>query len=408
MSDQARSVSYLKVCLLPLGGFLAAILILEVALRLFGPSWIAYRVREIESRGSSLSVGSDALWPIDRRNGKVAGFIPGARFAASHPEYSHPVQIDEWGGRATLKSDSARDEKRVPFLGDSMSFGVGVRDSETYLSLLGREVNVRLLNLGVPGSSLPNQLDAIERKHRELGSPPLYLFVFFPNDISEIAWQHGLILNKEGRSGWYGSGGRGNSPWAIRWERELSWLNLHLACHPLFGRLYSVQFLKSQLLMVYNLFYQTRKIDRRMDPSLLVMTQDSHFADEAGECLGKEVERLVRLSRRLRFAPFFILIPDRYQVYPELLRMRAAYYHLNLREIDVELPQRMIKEKLREHGIPFLDLLECLRTQGKDLYYRQDFHLTPAGHRAVKECLSPHLKRIVASYFPEGSGALRR
>ena len=52
-------------------------------------------------------------------------------------------------------------------MGDSFAFGVGVDDRQTYVNLLDLKSSLRYLNLGVPGSALPNHLDIIEYRHVE-------------------------------------------------------------------------------------------------------------------------------------------------------------------------------------------------------------------------------------------------
>ena len=39
--------------------------------------------------------------------------------------------------------------------------------------------------------------------------------------------------------------------------------------------------------------------------------------------------------------------------------------------------------------------MQCLENKGDNLYYIQDNHLTPTGHKAVAECLYPQLEEII-------------
>lgn len=112
----------------------------------------------------------DYLGPsVRKENGQFLSFTPFSRFTISHYEYRHSADIDELGAESSRKRPPGRSS--VPFVGDSFVFGIGVPDQETFVNHLARGAPWRFVNLGVPGTSLNLQLDIVEKRHAELGSP---------------------------------------------------------------------------------------------------------------------------------------------------------------------------------------------------------------------------------------------
>lgn len=115
----------------------------ELALRWGGPRWLGYRMRELTA-GTAETFGTDAGFPLELRNDIVIGYRPGSRFPVTHYEYMTRAAIDGRGGRMTAAAGAPCD-RVVPFLGDSVTFGVGVEDHETFVSLL------RARSTSIPG-----------------------------------------------------------------------------------------------------------------------------------------------------------------------------------------------------------------------------------------------------------------
>ena len=169
------------------GCFMGAVLC-EVTLRAFGPHWLKLRIQEVGVKNitglDEGNFGSDKDWPVEENNGRFVRFTPLSKFKVWHYEYDMEANIDQWGGRKTLNSPGADKNALIPFLGDSFTFGVGVKDDETYGSLLSKTMSYPLINLGMPGSCLANHLDILEHRHAELGSPQLYVFNVFDTKLS--------------------------------------------------------------------------------------------------------------------------------------------------------------------------------------------------------------------------------
>ncbi len=57
----------------------------ELYVRVAGPDSLELRMRELTA-GSAQSFGSDAAWPIERRDGRILRFEPGAELTIQNVE----------------------------------------------------------------------------------------------------------------------------------------------------------------------------------------------------------------------------------------------------------------------------------------------------------------------------------
>ena len=172
---------------LALASLALAIGVAELAMRVLAPPWLRARMREVAAARSLTDWGSDADWPVESDRGEPVRFVPGSAFDVRDDEYAHSVKIDEYGGRASGRAPAGT-PPIVPVFGDSMTFGLGVRDEETWVSLAGRSLPVRLENFGMPGSEMIEDLHAIDVLDARLGAPRVCVFVvFLGNDLTQIA-----------------------------------------------------------------------------------------------------------------------------------------------------------------------------------------------------------------------------
>lgn len=82
---------------------------------------------------------------------------------------------------------------RVLFMGDSVTFGLGVPLEETFVRALEKELNgqglpprVETLNLGYPGQNLVTEFKELKTRGA-VYEPNLVVWVFFPNDMENVA-----------------------------------------------------------------------------------------------------------------------------------------------------------------------------------------------------------------------------
>ena len=320
--------------------------------------------------GQAYEFGSDQTWPVVKANGRFKSFTPNSSFSIRHLEYDNKANIDEFGGRHTKYNEGG---EMVPFLGDSFTFGVGVEDEETYVSLLSEIYGVRFLNLGVPGSALHSQKDIIEMRHHEIGKPNIYVFnVFIGNDFDDIYGHDILESNKNVTY---------KKKKAVPWIASINGFVYH---NNILKRSYTIQFFRQKVLQSI-----TRDSEVLINPIFKITRKDKPYLIIANKSFNKELERLIAMSSTFRFGIIFIILPDVYQVNKDLMRVKAKYYGIEEDMLDMLAPNRILEKNFRDHQIHFIDTTDCLmRNDRVDmLYYTQDNHFTKYGHKSVAECI---------------------
>jgi lysophospholipase L1-like esterase len=145
--------------------------------------------------------GVGVLWLADRAAGWIAdpGFTPLAgapatRSVLERPEFRVPVRINQAGFRGgPFPGAKPPGVYRIVVLGDSFTFGYGVREHQAYPARLARRLNARtggrprveVVNLGVPGAGPLDYLWHLEHTGLAL-QPDLVVVGLFANDVNDI------------------------------------------------------------------------------------------------------------------------------------------------------------------------------------------------------------------------------
>jgi hypothetical protein len=88
----------------------------------------------------------------------------------------------------------------------------------------------------------------------------------------------------------------------------------------------------------------------------------------------------------------FVLIPDALQVSPQALDAYLTGYNINPADVDLEQPNRRLREELERRGMPVIDVLPAFRAareNGVQLHGTVDAHLTPEGHKILVDQVTP-------------------
>jgi hypothetical protein len=344
----------------------ATLVVCEVALRVAGPEWLRASMAMSAAGAAVLGETPNPFGFAEWANGMAVRFRPGAEFAVVDREYRNDVHITSWGTRVT-GSDGAGPEAIV-FAGDSFTFGLGVDDLDTFVSRSCRATHLACLNNGIPGASLPSELNALETNLISWGSPGRVVFVFFAgNDLPEL-----LAMTEQTR--------RPAQP-PPKTRAALQNLNRYVNDSPVLSRSYTLRLFKRTAM--------TWATPGSMD--LMMVTAAGargDFGRRARAALSASLDRLERLSKEDRFAASFLILPDRHQVFHQMMVDAARYYHLDPDTLDMQFPQRILEEELNRRGIPYQDVQSCLDPSDEQLYYRRDNHFTRRGHAAVAACIA--------------------
>jgi hypothetical protein len=366
---------------------LGIFIIFEIALRIFTPDWLAYRMKYLDI-GDSRGYGSDADWKVKYKDNKFYSFLPNSTFKIYHYEYENTVHINELGARYTSPGEKTDTSGLIPFTGDSFVIGVGVEDSENIVALSKKSTGYNFLNLGIGGTSMPIQRDIIHMRYDELGKPGLVVYGFFlGNDFDDIIKEtekkqpDSLVAQKNPEKT------SESNPNGFLWK-----FNYFINHNNFFKRLYVLQFIKQKILNIKNKGHV-----KDMDPVFYIMNSKN---EPYIERVKKEIDQEIGNLSKEPYQSIVILIPDRYQVNPVIRNNMCTYYNLKESDIDPLIPNKLLIAALDKYHIPYIDPTACISDHLKDgkLYYIQDNHFTKLGQQVISSCVKDSLQRMISQF----------
>ena len=297
-------------------------------------------------------------------------------------------------------------------LGDSFAFGWGVELEESLFFLVEERLKrvraSRFVKAGVPGTGPSDHwklLPALWERHR----PSIVVLVFFVgNDFTDV--QMGGSAQFEVRDGYLRRRPLPDQPdswindvsWSLaRYSRLLQWL-----------RAAQWNWARSES----NSAASPNSVPRGWDAWLREFAQVHlrSYPQRTETAVRHTLDYLGRLAdfcrdRSTVFA--LVVVPRSFQVYPaELVELKSAL-GLTDAELDLDRPQRILREWARQREVPLLDVLPEFRKSAavepnRRFFYYPDAHLNPAGHRVAAEALYSFLTETSltrAALTPHGS-----
>jgi hypothetical protein len=263
---------------------------------------------------------------------------------------------------------------RIAALGDSFAVGPAVPFDSNFLTVLGHSrPEWEVYNFGVSGTG-PREYGVILRQHVWAFRPDLVLLcLFVGNDITESLAtprdldprNHALYLLL--RRGWQVLAERGR-----RTEERSAEVPDRVAAAPLSEAAFS-EIEARRLAICY------RELPAGMEKKWQ-------------RALGY-LEGIVADCRAHQVPLACVLIPDEFQVNPEVLARALTATGQRHEEIDLGLPQRRLLAFFAEHKTPCLDLL-LVFTQVPDTYALRDTHWNIRGNRLAATAISDWLATI--------------
>jgi len=324
--------------------------------------------------------GSDRLDPGFIRYDPRLGWrlTPGWRGAHRHHDFAVRYAINESGYRSDPALPADRRGRLIAVVGDSFTFGLGVNDGETFVSLLNRDGPNSYLNLSIPGFSTDQQALLIEDELPRLRPDEVWLAVYVGNDLLDNQFARPIQLNAA-------------KPYFVLTTNGLELVNVSAPSVPNSGR--------------------------QPPPDLAtVVLGESAPADG----LGTRIARRFALGRMVCEA--WLPIPDYNPTFEARFRGVSDVFDAILARVQgtcsqarvelrvlvlagrscVEEPQslsaqyqhffaRHVLAVCGRRGIPAHDLMTALRRNfektGARYFYPNDGHLTPLGHAVIHQAL---------------------
>jgi lysophospholipase L1-like esterase len=341
---------------------LASLLVLELAVRVALPQDLAF---------------FDGT-PIKRPSARLGlrhELIPGAH----SPDYvGVPVSINRLGLRdRELAVPKPPGTVRVLAVGDSVTFGYGVRLEETYVKVLEDRLNAggapgaryEVINAGVEECGLDAYYDAV-RTLAPLLEPDLVLVSVVLNDIQRYG---GL----EGAPPGGGEGGLARRVHRALFRRSQLYFASVLAARSLLYRLHVLD------------------IADMYGSPLRVLRQDGASLERAWASSLDVLEGLVALARAREVPLALVVFPVEVQLDAAAIARYRSDYGVTVpaHALDGE-PQRRLLAFGDAHDVPVIDLMPVLRAAGgTDLYLRKGLirfdpvHPSPRGHRIIGDAI---------------------
>jgi len=360
-SSPRRFATGLRAAGLAAGSIAATFLVLEAAVRLIAPQDPAL-------------FDSAAFLRIDPRPREPLTLVPGAK-----GNYAGvPVKIDSLGLR-DVEIDPGRPSGagRILVVGDSVTFGFGVRLEETYVKRLplylprasGTEC-VETVNAGVPAAGLTSYERAVLLLQPRL-RPDLIVVGLVLNDVLD----YDTVVDPSRREAAVGG--------SVLASANQTLLRL--------SHLYLLSYMRAK-----SLLYETGILDINevYRDHFLTLEPPSPVQARAWASASRHLASLAAAARGEGVPLALVIFP----LEPQLDAARLNTYRtcLGLRAGDEALeglPQKRLLKEARALGVPALDLLPAFRRSGRtDLYLRNRsitfdwIHLSPEGHDlAAKE-----------------------
>ena len=297
-------------------------------------------------------------------------------------------------------------------LGDSFAFGWGVELEESLFFLVEERLKrvraMRFVKAGVPGTGPSDQwklLPALWERYR----PSIVVLVFFVgNDFTDV--QMGGSSQFEVRDGYLGRRPLPDQP--DSWIKDVSWRLARYSRLLQWLRAAQWNRARSELDSVA----PANSVPRGWDAWLREFAQVhlQSYPERTERAVHLTLDYLGRLADfcRARSTAFaLVAVPRSFQVYPaELVELKSAL-GLTDGELDLDRPQRILREWARQREVLLLDLLPWFRRSAelelnRRLFYYPDAHLNPAGHGVAAEALYSFLtetRLTRAALTPHGS-----
>ena len=325
---------------------------------------------------------------------------PGVTRRHSTRHWDVSVSINEEGWRDSPGLGSAGDSV-VLGLGDSLAFGWGVELEDSLFFLLEQQLTgrhrVRILKAGVPGTGPGDQLRLLQILGPKYQPSAVVLIFFAGNDFVDV--QMGGARQFQVESG-------------LLVRRDLS----QETANPL-STMRTEAVRKSRLLqLLMGIWWRWSRPDdaaapkgvrapRRWDEWLREFAQIHlrEYPPRTAEAVKQTLDLLTEIHQacRSRSAEFLLaVVPRSYQVYENETEELKTSLGLSAHDLDLDKPQRILKEWAGRSGVPVADLLDPFREHQRThprqrLFYYPDAHLNRLGHRVAADAIQPALSQLV-------------
>jgi lysophospholipase L1-like esterase len=292
--------------------------------------------------------------------------------------HDKPARINALGFRgAEVETPKRGDRFRVVIMGDSVTFGNGVGDDETYSAQLARRLggagsrNVEVINAGIPAYDTWQHTLLLEEVVLSL-EPDLVVLGFYENDIAPRPKTIHPIVNELGEPPRVGLGAWLGDRWIFFLKRS------------------------RVLILAWEAYHRVRA---RWWPSPAAEKRNALLNGHRHPALEEGWKEVTRGLHHMRALLERASIPFRIVVFP----MPEQVWN---KDAPTSAYQGRLQEITSAIGTPTLDLLPAFReaaADGQPLYIFWDWHPNANGHRIAAQAIEGFLRPVAAQWMLEDS-----
>lgn len=365
-----KTIFYLSMFLIP-------ILFLEVVLQAY------YRVRNGGFLYERMVI---PIYSADKD--RVYKLKPRITYTHKTNEYSVIYYTNDQGFRCShdKKNISLSKEQnvyRILFLGSSFTFGWGNNYEDTYLSIIGANLDVpgkrvEVMNLGTPAQPIEYQLCWLKKTGYKFNPDMIVQTVYGTVTSLQTACEEPI------------------NPPVVK-KGYLYLLNVPL-------KLKIIGFAKQSAIIfygwhVYQYFAQNLADNIGLGTELYSNSFQDYTNYEKSAERFLEYTRIVRAVLNRDAPVVFIYIPFSYTIRPNDTSRWKHLGYINPYKLRNETDK--IEKLLHKYSVPFVNPINRLISEDKKnrMYYFLDVHLTPAGNRGIAEESLPIIQEIINKSF---------
>jgi len=278
--------------------------------------------------------------------------------------------------------------QRVLFVGDSFVQGYTVERDDLFVDLVERAFTadgrkIEAVNGGTEGWSTDQEVVWLQKEGLSF-APDAVVFCFFQNDVwgDQLASYTGL---PKPRFPAQGDGSTWERPAGDAPERS-GWFATHTCLGGFFHGMATGTRYRADLVLG----------NMGADEAVVLKSAPAPFVDGWARTT-TALRALKAACEKAQSKLLFVAIPSREQVEPGAKERWGAAHGLPESEFDPDLPSERVLAAAANAGIPATALLDprpALKTAAKDgtpLYFAKDFHVNPAGNRALARAIFERL-----------------
>lgn len=361
-------------------GILLGLIFSEIILRLFRPQAVF----------SSLPYDGPKCYLADPV--LSARYRPNSVCHRKSTEFDIYAKINNLGFRGNDDIDLAHPKgKRVLFIGDSFTFGHGVKTEETFPEitkqiLAKNNFNIEVINAGMEGSELSRYYLQIKSDAAKIEPELIIVSIYLGNDLAEQNYFEWINTDNKGL------------PTHIK--NTINFIDTDGGNKQRSGpRLYQIKFLRDLHLFVflYEAFFgksqYTTQIAINGTPCYL--DPKCNEVKPQIEKAGKLILGINQITSDNNAKLLIVIIPWEIQLPINLTQKSGVSIIVN--EQKRHYLSNLLASFLKEKQIPYVNLLDAFENyKGEDrVFYPQDRHWTFAGHQITANAIAPIIYEMI-------------